>query len=82
MPGCVYRHSQSPRGADGSDYYELVWANPRVVLRGLDPTAAYSLRGDDGALQYRLPGALLMSAGLPIVFSRDGSSGFYELVAD
>ena len=65
-----------------SDYYELVWNQPRVVLRGLDSALYYSLRGEDGVLQFRLPGAVLMSAGVPVVFTRDGSSTFYELVAE
>ena len=68
-------------GVRASDYYELVWSNPRIVLRGLDSNMMYSLRGDDGALQFRLPGAVLMSAGLPVIFTRDGSSLFFELVA-
>ena len=71
----------SPRSRT-SDFYELVWNNPRIVLRGLDNALSYALRGDDGILQFRLPGAVLMSAGLPVIFTRDGSSMFYELVAE
>ena len=66
-------------GCTGSDYYELVWKNPRLVLQGLDASATYQLTRDNGALDLSMSGAVLMSAGVPIVFSRDGASLFYEL---
>jgi len=67
--------------AFNSDYYELVWNNPRVVLRGLDPAMVYELYDDVQLKRYTLPGAVLMSAGVPVIFNRDGSSLFYEIIA-
>ena len=69
------------RCARPSDYYELVWKNPRVVLRGLDPTRTYRLSRDYSDVERDVPGAILLSAGLPNILLQDGASLFFELNA-